>query len=174
MHLSLEVEFLQIIIKQQKYFFLLFLEVSFHLMAPETDKWAIDQTVLEYDGQLYAIWSGWEGDENVDQRIYIARMDNPWTISGERVELSMPEYSWEKQGGTPTINEGPQIAVSPDGTVNIVYSASGSWSDYYCLGCLTLKDGADPMEKESWTKADQPIFEKNNSTTYSTELRSAI
>lgn len=137
-------------------------------MAPETDKWAIDQTVLEYDGQLYAIWSGWEGDENVDQRIYIAKMDNPWTISGERVELSMPEYSWEKQGGTPTINEGPQIAVSPDGTVNIVYSASGSWSDYYCLGCLTLKDGADPMEKESWIKADQPIFEKNNSTTYST------
>lgn len=137
-------------------------------MAPETDKWAIDQTVLEYDGQLYAIWSGWEGDVNVDQRIYIAKMDNPWTISGERVELSMPEYSWEKQGGTPTINEGPQIAVSPDGTVNIVYSASGSWSDYYCLGCLTLKDGADPMERSSWLKADQPIFKKNNSTTYST------
>lgn len=137
-------------------------------MAPVTDKWAIDQTVLEVNDQLYAVWSGWEGDVNVDQRIYIAKMDNPWTISGERVELSVPEYSWEKQGGSPTINEGPQIAVSPDGTINIVYSASGSWSDYYCLGCLTLKDNADPMDKESWIKADQPIFEKNNSTTYST------
>lgn len=137
-------------------------------MAPATDKWAIDQTVLELDGQLYAIWSGWDGDVNVDQRIYIARMDNPWTISGERVELSKPEYTWEVQGGTPTINEGPQIAKAPDGTVNIVYSASGSWSPYYCLGCLTLKKGEDPMEKNSWIKVQEPIFQKNNSTTYST------
>lgn len=137
-------------------------------LTPDTDKWAIDQTVLEYNGELYAVWSGWEGDVNVDQRIYIAKMENPWTISGDRVELSKPEYSWEKQGGSPAINEGPQIAVSPGGTVNIVYSASGSWSDYYCLGCLTLKNDADPMQKDSWMKVDQPIFQKNNSTTYST------
>lgn len=137
-------------------------------LAPETDRWAIDQTVLEHDGQLYAIWSGWEGTVNVDQRIYIAKMDNPWTISGERVELSKPEYDWEKQGGNPTINEGAQIAKAPDGTVNIVYSASGSWSDFYCLGSLTLKKGADPLEKSSWIKADKPVFEKNNSSTFST------
>lgn len=137
-------------------------------LTPETDRWAIDQTVLEHDGQLYAIWSGWEGTVNVDQRIYIARMDNPWTISGERVELSKPEYDWEKQGGKPTINEGAQIVKAPDGTVNIVYSASGSWSDFYCLGSLTLKKDADPMEKSSWIKAEKPVFEKNNSTTFST------
>lgn len=137
-------------------------------MSPTTDKWAIDQTVLELDGQLYAIWSGWEGDVNVNQRIYIAKMENPWTISGERVELSKPEYTWEKQGGTPTINEGPQIVKAPDGTVNIVYSASGSWSDFYCLGCLTLKKGEEPLKQESWIKAQEPVFEKNNSTTFST------
>ena len=136
--------------------------------APATDRWAIDQTVLEHNGQLYAIWSGWEGTENVDQRIYIAKMENPWTISGERVELSKPEYNWEKQGGTPTINEGPQVVKAPDGTVNILYSASGSWTDFYCLGRLTLKKDADPMEKSSWMKADQPVFEKNDSSTYST------
>ncbi len=137
-------------------------------MSPTTDRWAIDQTVLEHDGQLYAIWSGWDGTDNVDQRTYIAKMDNPWTISGERVELSKPEYSWEKQGGNPTINEGAQIVKAPDGTVNIVYSASGSWSDFYCLGCLTLKKGADPMKKDSWIKAKEPIFQKNDSTTFST------
>jgi len=137
-------------------------------LAPETDRWAIDQTVLEHDGQLYAVWSGWEGAVNVDQRIYIAKMDNPWTISGERVELSKPEYDWEKQGGSPFINEGAQIAKAPDGTVNIVYSASGSWSDFYCLGSLTLKKDADPMEESSWMKAEKPVFEKNNSTTFST------
>lgn len=137
-------------------------------LAPTTDKWAIDQTVLEHEGQLYAIWSGWEGNANVDQRIYIAKMDSPTSITGERVELSKPEYTWEKLGGTPTINEGAQIAKSPDGTVNIVYSASGSWSDDYCLGVLTLKDKADPMKKDSWKKADEPIFKKNGSTTFST------
>lgn len=136
-------------------------------MAPTTDKWAIDQTVLEHDGQLYAIWSGWHYDSDIDQRIYIAKMDNPWTISGERVELSMPFYSWETHGN-PTVNEGPQIVKAPDGTVNIVYSASGSWTDFYCLGCLTLKNGGDPMEKSSWIKADKPVFEKNDSTTFST------
>ncbi|MCR5155247.1 MAG: family 43 glycosylhydrolase [Butyrivibrio sp.] len=136
-------------------------------MSPETDRWAIDQTVLELDGQLYAIWSGWDGFVDGEQRLYIAKMDSPTSITGDRVELSRPEFAWEVNEH-PTINEGPEIAVSPDGTVNIVYSASGSWSDTYCLGCLTLKKGADPMEKSSWIKATKPIFEKNDSTTFST------
>ncbi len=136
-------------------------------LAPATDKWGIDQTVLEHDGQLYAVWSGWHYDRDVDQRIYIARMENPWTITGERTELSMPEYDWECVGN-PIVNEGPQIAKAPDGTVNIVYSASGSWTDDYCLGSLTLKAGADPMEADSWIKSDKPIFTKNKSTTFST------
>ncbi|MBE5860276.1 MAG: hypothetical protein E7301_09160 [Butyrivibrio sp.] len=136
-------------------------------MSPETDRWAIDQTVLEIGDQLYAIWSGWDGFVDGEQRLYIAKMDDPVTISGDRVELSRPEYAWEVNEH-PTINEGPEIAVSPDGTVNIVYSASGSWSDTYCLGCLTLKKGADPMKADSWIKASKPIFEKNDSTTFST------
>ena len=136
-------------------------------MSPETDRWAIDQTVLELDGQLYAIWSGWDGFVDGEQRLYIAKMSDPVTISGDRVELSRPEYAWEVNEH-PTINEGPEIAVSPDGTVNIVYSASGSWSDTYCLGCLTLKKGADPMNANSWVKASKPVFQKNDSTTFST------
>lgn len=135
-------------------------------LSPETDRWAIDQTVLELNGELYAIWSGWEGTVNVSQRIYIAKMSDPMTITGERVELSRPEYDWELDG-TPTINEGPQIAVSPDGVVNIIYSASGSWTDSYCLGRLTLR-GDDPMDPESWEKGTESIFHKNPPTTYST------
>ena len=135
-------------------------------MSPTTNRWAIDQTVLELDGELYAIWSGWEGTENVSQRIYIARMSDPMTITGERVELSRPEYNWELDGN-PTINEGPQIAVSPEGVVNIIYSASGSWTDNYCLGRLTLR-GEDPMDADSWEKGEESIFHKNGNTTYST------
>ncbi len=136
-------------------------------LAPTTDKWAIDQTVLEYNGKLYAVWSGWEGDVNVEQRIYIAQMSDPCTISSERVELSRPEYAWELNG-TPRINEGAQIAVSPDGITNIIYSASGSWTDDYCLGRLTLKKDGDPMNPDDWEKGTEAVFMKNAPSTYST------
>jgi GH43 family beta-xylosidase len=43
-------------------------------LADATDKWAIDGSVFEHKGQLYLIWSGWEGDTNGTQSIYIARM----------------------------------------------------------------------------------------------------
>ena len=135
-------------------------------LAPETDRWAIDQTVLEYGGKLYAVWSGWEGTTNVSQRIYIAEMSDPLTITGERAELSRPEYSWELDG-TPTINEGAQIAVSPEGVVNIIYSASGSWTDNYCLGRLTLR-GENPMNPEDWEKGTESVFHKSAPSTYST------
>ncbi|MCZ4136287.1 alpha-N-arabinofuranosidase, partial [Escherichia coli] len=55
-----------------------------------TNKWAIDGTVLQTGGQLYFIWSGWEGDTNVRQNLYIAHMSNPWTIDSNRVEIARP------------------------------------------------------------------------------------
>jgi len=130
-------------------------------VTDSTDKWAIDATVLELDGKLYFIWSGWEGDFNVRQDIYIAPMSDPTTICGPRVMLSKPEYEWEKRAcvnGLPTINEGPQI-LKKGSTVHIVYSASGSWSDEYCLGMLTFR-GGDPLDPAAWTKSDKPVFSK--------------
>jgi GH43 family beta-xylosidase len=124
-----------------------------------SNKWAIDGTVLELEGKLYFVWSGWEGDVNVSQRLYIAPMSNPWTISGERVELSRPELPWELHG-TPTINEGPQILKNKQGQVFIVYSASGSWTNDYCLGLLSLS-GTDPLNPEAWTKKQEPVFQKD-------------
>lgn len=125
-----------------------------------TDKWAIDGTVLTYNGECYFVWSGWEGDVNVAQNIYIAHMSDPWTIDSERVLLSTPEYRWEKLGGTPSINEGPVAVTAPSGkTVHIVYSASGSWSDYYRLGCLTFSGEGDILDSANWTKAEDALFE---------------
>lgn len=126
-----------------------------------SDKWAIDGTVLEHEGQLYFLWSGWEGDTNVRQDIYIAKMSSPAKISGERVMLSHPEYEWETRActnGLPTINEGPQI-LKKDKTIHIVYSASGSWSDEYCLGMLTYR-GGDILDPKCWTKSPEPVFSK--------------
>ncbi|SFL60177.1 Beta-xylosidase, GH43 family [Gracilibacillus orientalis] len=124
-----------------------------------SDKWAIDGTILEMDGEYYFAWSGWEGDVNVRQDIYIAPMTNPWTISGDRVELSRPEYDWEKIG-EPLINEGPQFLRNDDGELFLIYSASGSWTDDYKLGMLTFT-GSDPLDPDAWEKSSEPVFEKD-------------
>ena len=102
------------------------------------DHWSIDASVFEHEGKLYLIWSGWEGDENGRQDIYICRMLNPWTTTGERVMISRPSYSWEKIGDINRpgpddkrhvdVNEGPEALVR-NGRVFIVYSASGCWTD---------------------------------------------
>ncbi len=127
-------------------------------MAPETDKWAIDGTVLHAkDGKMYFIWSGWEGDVNVRQDIYISEMSNPYTLVGERVLISKPEYPWEKIG-EPHVNEAPQVLIK-NNTVHVVYSASGSWTDDYTLGLLTNTDG-NYMNPGSWKKAENPVFSK--------------
>jgi GH43 family beta-xylosidase len=135
---------------------------------PESDRWAIDGTVLKTGSgeaeRLFFVWSGWEGDRNVDQRTYIAPMSDPATISGPRVELSRPTLEWEKAAGPPTINEGPQALVR-DGRMFLIYSAAGSWSDFYCLGMLSAKADADPLDPASWTKAPEPVFASGNGVT---------
>lgn len=131
-------------------------------VSDESDKWAIDATILSHGGEHYFIWSGWEGDVNIAQHLYIAHMKDASTIDSARVLLSSPEYEWEQRGSSadlPTINEGPAI-LSRGGKTFLVYSAAGSWCDDYCLGMLELC-GDDPMNPECWKKSDQPVFEKN-------------
>ncbi len=126
------------------------------------DRWAIDGTVFEQDGQLYFLWSGWEGDVNIQQNIYITKLSNPWTAEGDRVMLSQPDLAWEKKGGSPTINEAPQFLRKND-RMFIIYSASGCWTDDYALGILMAPADADPLDPASWTKLSEPVFEKNTS-----------
>jgi len=127
------------------------------------DRWAIDGTIFDHNGSLYFLWSGWEGDVNVRQDIYIARMLNPWTPDKERVQLSKPELPWEIKGVSddlPTVNEGPQILKHGD-KLFIVYSASGCWTDDYSLGMLEADAGADLLKATSWKKSQQPVFTKS-------------
>lgn len=130
-------------------------------IAAATDRWAIDGTVLVCDdGSKYFIWSGWEGFENIRQNLYIAMMDSPWSICGDRLCISTPEYEWEKVG-SPEVNEGPQV-LKNEGQLYLIYSASGSWTDDYCLGQLTYIGGS-VMKKESWVKKSTPVFSKTES-----------
>jgi GH43 family beta-xylosidase len=123
----------------------------------ETNGWAIDGTVLQRDGRLYFLWSGWPGAVNGCQNLYIAQMSNPWTISSERVLLGTPTHAWEKV--EMDINEGPQI-LERHGKLFVIYSASGSWTADYCLGLLELT-GADVLNPRDWKKWDAPALARN-------------
>ena len=126
-----------------------------------SDRWAIDATVLSVKGQLYLVWSGWEGTENISQNLYIAAMSNPWTLASPRAVISRPTLQWERRGGPPWINEGPQVLVR-DGRVFIIYSAAGSWTDHYCLGMLSARVGSNLLSGTSWKKLPAPVFQSAN------------
>ena len=130
-------------------------------IAATTDRWAIDGTVATIAGQRYFVWSGWQGFTDGRQDLYIARMSNPWTITGDRSLIALPVYAWE-QHGLP-INEGP-TALYRNGKVHIIYSASGFWMNEYALGQLTLV-GGDPMLQASWQKKSTPVFSQTAQVT---------
>jgi GH43 family beta-xylosidase len=124
---------------------------------PGNDRWAIDGAVLQKDdGSLFFLWSGWPGTSDGQQNLYIAPMSNPYTISGSRVLLSQPTNAWERTG-MPII-EGP-ATIKRGGKIVLTYSASGSWTDDYCLGLLTNTDG-NVLNPGSWTKSNGCVFSK--------------
>ena len=134
----------------------------------DPDILAIDQTVFydEAGGTLYTAWSQFTDKGQV---IMLAVMENPWTVSDRRMEVSYPKYSWEKKGKTEgkdeRVNEGP-VFLCKDGKLSLVYSASGCWSQYYCLGLIEFT-GEDftadtVMTKANWKKHTDPIFKAAN------------
>ena len=116
--------------------------------------WNIDGSVFAAtNGQLYFIFSG--SPTGSQQNIYIAPMSNPTTLSGTPVQISAPTLSWETLGSPPSVNEGP-FGFTHDGHTFIDFSASGCWTDSYCLGLLTLT-GTNLLDPGAWTKSG-PVF----------------
>lgn len=140
------------------------------------DHWAIDPTVFENRGREYLLWSGWRGATNGQQNIYIAALMNPWTMKGDRVELSAPEFSWERAGDTKLVlqgddspsssrhdpihvdvNEAPEM-LRHGHTLFLIYSASACWTDWYELGMLSVPDDSDLLNPSSWRKSPSPLL----------------
>jgi GH43 family beta-xylosidase len=131
--------------------------ISTLLRPLDTQGWAIDGTILtDRSGNRIFVWSGWPGARNGRQNLYAARMASPTQLVGPRVLLAEPDRIWERRGMP--ICEGPQI-LQRDGRVFIVYSASGSWTQDYCLGLLSF-NGGDLLDPRSWRKTSQ-VFAKN-------------
>ena len=125
------------------------------------DFFAIDGTVFNHNGNNYFLWSGQSSASDNTQRIYIARMSDPWTLATPRSLISSPQFSWESIGAPPAVNEGPEILKNVAGKVFLIFSASGCWTDDYGLGILSLRDGGDPLVPIDWTKTPTPVFSKN-------------
>lgn len=135
----------------------------------DPDLLAIDQTVFydEASDTLYTAYS--EFTDKFGQVIMLATMENPWTISDNRIRISYPKYQWEKLGERDDkdsrVNEGP-IFLCHDGKLSLLYSASGCWSEYYCLGLVEFK-GSDfspeqMMNAANWTKQTKSVFAAAN------------
>ncbi len=126
------------------------------------DRWSIDLTVGRIAGREYAIWSGWAHNAATDktaQQLYIAPMENPWTIEAHRVLLSAPDAEWER-GPELDLQEGPEL-LRHGRDVFVIYSTRDSWLKDYALGQLRLRDTlANPLDPGSWTKSG-PVFTGN-------------
>ncbi len=135
-------------------------------VADQSHKWAIDPTTFELRGQHYLVWSGWKGDTDGEQRLYIAHMSNPWTLDSKRIEITKPKYPWEKHGDLPNrhvnVNEGPEF-LAHGNKMFLVFSASGCWTDFYTLGILEASRDANPLDKKSWTKLDHSFLSTDTS-----------
>ncbi len=128
--------------------------------AQSDNRWSIDVTPVRINGKLYAFWSGWPAGDDV-QYLYAARMENPWTISGDRVRLcDNCAFPWERVAESLRergLHEGPQ-ALQRDGRTFIVYSCSGSWEPSYKLGMIWLEPDADPLDATAWKRLNRPAM----------------
>lgn len=123
--------------------------------SPMPDTWNIDGNYFEHNEKLYLLYSQWHGDEQVN---LITEMENPWTVKGEPIVVTRPEYEWEFSGRK--VNEGAEI-LKRDGRTFLVYSGSFCNTPDYKLGLVELI-GEDPMLASSWKKFPEPVFTKGN------------
>jgi GH43 family beta-xylosidase len=88
-------------------------------------------------------------------------MSNPWTIDSPRTLIAKPTYPWETHGDLPgrhvDVNEGPEILIH-NNKVNLLFSASGCWTDHYSLGIAQANATANLLDAKSWKKLDHPFL----------------
>ncbi|NEA98027.1 family 43 glycosylhydrolase [Streptomyces sp. SID13726] len=119
--------------------------------------WLIDASVLQHDGSLYLVGSGFVNGST--QSLVIAPMSNPYTLASNTFTvISSPTLSWETSGGA--VNEGPE-PLYHDGRTFLTYSASFCATADYKLGQLELT-GSDPLNPASWTKKQTPVFQRSD------------
>jgi GH43 family beta-xylosidase len=124
------------------------------------DTFSLDETTFVAGGVRYLAWAQQEPGIATNSNIYLARLANPWTITGTPVRLAVPTLAWETRGYK--VNEGPAV-IERNGRVFLTFSASATDANY-CLGLLTASSSANLLAASSWTKNPNPVFVSNAST----------
>ena len=121
------------------------------------DTFSLDATSFELNGSQYLVWGQQDLDIPGHSNLYIARMENPWTLATTPVMLAKPEYDWECIRFK--VCEGPAVITHGD-RIYITYSASGTGPEY-AMGMLTADLDADLLDAASWSKSPKPVFTTN-------------
>jgi GH43 family beta-xylosidase len=118
------------------------------------ESFALDATSFEHKGQQYLVWAQKDPNIQGNSNLYIAPLENPWTIEGPQVMITKPEYDWETIGFW--VNEGPAV-LKRDGKIFISFSGSAT-DENYAMGILTADENSDVMNPTSWSKSTEPVF----------------
>ncbi|WP_166246273.1 family 43 glycosylhydrolase [Paenibacillus turpanensis] len=126
------------------------------MQKPESNKvsftdFSLDATTFEHNGTRYLVWAQ---KLNGISNLYLAEMENAWTIKGDQVLLATPDYSWERIGFW--VNEGASV-LKRNGKIFISFSASATDSNY-AMGLLTASDTSDLLDPKSWVKSPLPLM----------------
>lgn len=131
------------------------------------DEFALDATVFEHRGDLFYVWAqrpiqeeGLPDGVVINSDMYIARMQDPFTLATEPTLLTRPTLDWENVGYR--VNEGAAV-LKRNGKIFITFSASAT--DYnYAMGLLTADEDSDLLDPDSWIKSPEPVLVSSDLT----------
>lgn len=123
-------------------------------LKTQFDSFALDATTFAHQGKQWYLWAQKDPTIPGNTNLYLAELENAWTIKGQPVMLSKPELEWECRGFL--VNEGPAVILHGE-KLFVTYSASAT-DENYCIGLLWIDIKADPLEVANWHKSPQPVF----------------
>lgn len=118
------------------------------------DTFALDATTFHHQGKQWYLWAQKAPDIPGNSNLYLAELENPWTLKGAPVMIGRPEFEWECRGFS--VNEGPAV-LRHGNRLFVSYSASAT-DENYCIGLLWIDVNANPLEADSWHKVPHPVF----------------
>jgi GH43 family beta-xylosidase len=130
-------------------------------IVTDWDSFSLDATSFEHNEEQYLVWAQQDPAIQGNTNLYIAMMDNPWTLASKQVMITRPELDWEVIGFM--VNEGAAV-LKRGGKIYLTYSGSAT-NHNYAMGMLTAVETSDLLDPASWVKSPEPVFascEKNS------------
>lgn len=129
-------------------------------LLPHLEQPGVDGTILKHNDKVYYVWSGRDMVEGSipHDSILITEMIDPVTTGTDVTVIRQPLLGWERN-----VNEGPFFIYNRNVSY-LLFSASFTFSEYYCLGLMSIDEGKDPMVAGDWWYGpeDGPVFYKHD------------